>query len=282
MSGEANAGERPQGRRWLPAWLRALLALPNDDTRKTLAVALTLCLVCSLVVASAAVLLKPIQQANMALDRKRNILAVAGVEAEGAQVDALFSRFEARGVDLATGRFTDAVDAERYDQRRASADPALSIAVAAADDIAGIGRRANIALVYLLRDGERIEQVILPVQGYGLWSTMHGFISVQGDMNTVAGIRFYEHAETPGLGGEIDNPRWRDRWRGKAIFGEDGGVRLHLVKGAVDASRPQARHQIDGLAGATLTSRGVTNLIQYWLGEQGFGLFLANLREGKA
>jgi len=236
------------------------------------------------VVSTAAVLLKPIQQANQALERKRNILAVAGLSVPRAEVDALFERFEARAVDLATGRFTDGVDVATYDQRRAAADPATSTPVPRDEDIAGIGRRARLAVVYLLRgEDDRIAQVILPVHGYGLWSTLYGFLSVEGgDMNTVAGIRFYEHAETPGLGGEVDNPRWRDRWRGKAIFGEDGSVRLSLVKGAVDTSRPQALYEVDGLAGATLTARGVTNLIHYWLGKQGFGPFLANLREGKA
>lgn len=279
----AAARQRPAaGAAWLPGGLRALLGLPNDDPRKTLAVALMLCLVCSVVVSSAAVLLRPMQDANRALDRKRNILAVVGLYERGADVDALFQRFEARAVDLSTGRFTDAVDPERYEQRRAAADPAGSVAVPRSEDTAGIGRRARVALVYLLRDGDTIRQVVLPVHGYGLWSTLYGFLSLEGNLNTVAGIRFYEHAETPGLGGEVDNPLWRDRWRGKAVFGEDGSVRLRVIKGAVDTSRAQAVHEVDGLAGATLTARGVSKLIQYWLGEQGFGPFLANLREGKA
>jgi len=238
--------------------------------------------VCSVVVSSAAVLLRPVQERNRALDRKENILAVAGLDTSAADVDTLFARFETRAVDLDTGRFTDAVDPAAYEQRRAADDPAASIAIPPGEDIAGIGRRARVALVYLLRDGDDIRQVVLPVHGYGLWSTLYGFLSVEGDGNTVAGIRFYEHAETPGLGGEVDNPAWREKWVGKAVYDDDGEVRLRLVKGAVDESRPGAVHEVDGLAGATLTARGVTNLIRYWLGEQGFGPFLANLREGKA
>jgi len=267
---------------WLPGGVRALLGLPNEDPRKTLAVALVLCLVCSVVVSAAAVLLRPVQEANKALDRKRNILAVAGLYERGADVDRLFDLFEARAVDLSTGRFTDAVDPERYEQRRAATDPLGSVAIPRSEDIAGIGRRARVAVVYLLRDGDTIRQAILPVHGYGLWSTLYGFLSLEGDLNTVAGIRFYEHAETPGLGGEVDNPAWRERWQGKSVFAEDGGVRLRVIKGAVDTSRARAVHEVDGLAGATLTARGVSNLIQYWLGEQGFGPFLANLRQGKA
>ena len=268
--------------RWLPGFVRRMLSLPNDNPRKTIGVALMLCLVCSVVVAGAAVLLKPTQDLNKSLDRKKNILAVAGLLQPGADLDTLFERFEARAVDLDSGRFVDTVDAATFDGRRAAADPARSDALPRAEDPAGIGRRANVAVVYVLREGDQIQQLILPVHGYGLWSTLYGFLSIEGDLNTVAGIRFYEHAETPGLGGEVDNPAWRDKWRGKAVFGDDGDVRLSLIKGVVDSTRAEARYQVDGLAGATLTSRGVTNMIHFWLGEQGFGPFLANLRSGTA
>ncbi len=277
--GRGSGGGLPQ---WLPARLREALSLPNDHPRKTVAVALVLCLVCSVLVAGAAVVLRPVQDANRALDRKQNILAVAGLLGPGVDVDEAFSRFEARAVDLETGTFTDAVDPASYDQRAAAADPQRSRNLPRAEDPAGIGRRANVAVVYLLREGDRIQQVILPVHGYGLWSTLYGFLSLEGDLATVAGLRFYEHAETPGLGGEVDNPAWRGKWQGKVVFGEGGEVRLQVVKGNVDPGAADAKHQVDGLAGATLTSRGVTNLIRYWLGDRGFGPFLDNLRSGKA
>ena len=98
----------------------------------------------------------------------------------------------------------------------------------------------------------------------------------------MAGIGFHDHAETPGLGGEVDNPRWKSLWHGKKVYGEDGQLTLRVIKGQVDTSRAESTYQVDGLAGATLTSRGVHNLIQYWLGEQGFSPFLANLRSGEA
>jgi Na+-transporting NADH:ubiquinone oxidoreductase subunit C len=111
---------------------------------------------------------------------------------------------------------------------------------------------------------------------------LHGFLALEADLNTVAGIGFYEHAETPGLGGEVDNPLWKQKWIGKRVYGDANDVALRVIKGEVDTSRPQAVHQIDGLTGATLTSRGIDNLIQYWLGDSGYATFLANLKNGEA
>jgi Na+-transporting NADH:ubiquinone oxidoreductase subunit C len=155
------------------------------------------------------------------------------------------------------------------------------MALSAAQDQAKISRRENYALVYLVEDGQGdIDKIILPIHGYGLWSTLYGFIALEADGNTVAGLGFYEHGETPGLGGEVDNPRWKAVWPGKEVYRDDE-VAIGLIKGAVDPSNAGAAWQIDGLAGATLTARGVTNLVQFWLGENGFEPFLNNLKSGE-
>ncbi|HEX4882289.1 MAG TPA: Na(+)-translocating NADH-quinone reductase subunit C [Porticoccaceae bacterium] len=254
----------------------------NDSVRKTLLVTLVLCVVCAVVVSAAAVLLRPQQAANQALNRKANILAAAGLLRPDVDLEEQFKRVETRLVDLDSGRFSTDLDPVTYDQRKASRDPALSAAIPQEQDIAKIQRRPRYAQVYLVKDDDgRLSRVILPVKGYGLWSTMHGFIALEGDLNTVAGLGFYEHAETPGLGGEIDNPRWKALWPGKRVY-EGDKLALRVIKGKVDSGRPEAIHQVDGLAGATLTSRGVDNLVRYWLGEQGFASFLANLRAGAA
>ncbi len=254
----------------------------NDSVRKTLLVTLVLCVVCAVVVSAAAVLLRPQQAANQALNRKANILAAAGLLRPDVDLEEQFKRVETRLVDLDSGRFSTDLDPVTYDQRKASRDPALSAAIPQEQDIAKIQRRPRYAQVYLVKDDDgRLSRVILPVKGYGLWSTMHGFIALEGDLNTVAGLGFYEHAETPGLGGEIDNPRWKALWPGKRVY-EGDKLALRVIKGKVDVGRPEAIHQVDGLAGATLTSRGVDNLVRYWLGEQGFASFLANLRAGAA
>lgn len=254
----------------------------KDTVGGTLSVALILCVVCSIVVASSAVLLRPMQQANKDLDRKTNILAAAGLLKEDVSVDSQFEGITVRAVDLNTGEFTETVDVATYDQRKASKDPTQSAELSSRDDLAKISRRANIATVYIVETPEGIDKVILPIKGYGLWSTLYGFIALDGDLNTVAGLGFYEHAETPGLGGEVDNPLWKAKWVGKKVFDSEGKTALTIIKGSVDTSRAGSEYKIDGLSGATLTSRGVSQLIQFWLGDNGFAPFLTKLKEGEA
>lgn len=262
----------------------------KETTAKTLTVALLLCIVCSIIVASSVVLLKPIQQKNKALNLKANILAAAGLLREGAspqEIEDGFSTIRAKLVDLDTGEYIDPAalgktDALEYDQRKAQKDPAISTAIPGDLDIASIKRRVKFAKVYLVEEQGEIKTIILPVSGYGLWSTLHGFLALEGDANTVVGLGFYEHAETPGLGGEVDNPRWKAIWPGKRVYDLDSGAepKLHLVKGSVDKSKKDAMYMVDGLSGATLTSRGITNLVQYWTGQQGFQTYLNRLRKG--
>jgi Na+-transporting NADH:ubiquinone oxidoreductase subunit C len=255
----------------------------NDSISKTIIVAFSLCIVCSVIVSAAVVMLKPVQEVNKALDKKRNILAAAGMLVPGESVEEQFSRISTRVVDLRTGKFADdAVNPEKYVQRKAAKDPSMSQELSPEEDIAKISRREQYALVYLVQDTQGgIEKIILPIRGYGLWSTMYGFIALESDANTVAGVGFYEHGETPGLGGEIDNPRWKAFWPGKEVY-KSGDVEIGLIKGSVDPDAAMAPWQVDGLAGATLTSRGVTNLMHFWLGENGFEPFLNNLRTGEA
>ncbi len=255
--------------------------MANESVTKTFTVALTLCIVCAVIVSSAAVFLRPAQEANKLLDLKTNILASAGLLEEGVDVETQFEKISVKLVDMQTGRYTNAIDVESYDQRKASSDPALSVALSASEDIAKIKRRANFAKVYIVENANGLEKVILPIKGYGLWSTLYGFIALESDLQTVAGIGFYEHTETPGLGGEVDNPKWKASWIGKRAY-DDNALLIEVIKGKVDVSRDGAESQIDGLAGATLTTKGVDNLVQYWLGEQGFKPFIEYLKTGEA
>lgn len=258
----------------------------QESTSRTLLVTLLVCLVCSVLVAGAAVTLRPIQQANSQLDMQRNILSIAGLgdaSMSGAEVRALFEeRIVARLVDLNTHRFSDDLDVNGFDPAAAARDPALSKGLSSTEDIASIKRRENYSVVYLVEDAQgRMETLILPVRGYGLWSTLYGFIALRDDLSTIQGFGFYQHAETPGLGGEVDNPKWRGQWPGKQVFDDKGDLVIQVVKGTVPAASPNADHQIDGLAGATLTANGVNNLLRYWLGDDGFGPFIDNLRAGE-
>lgn len=261
-----------------------ILTMSRDSTSYIVVFALAVCLICSIVVASAAVYLKPLQVANAKVDKRRNLLEVVELYRPGMDVNAVYNeRIEPRIVDLATGEFVADVDPAAYDQREAARDPASSAGIPRKRDIAGIKRRADLAEVYLARgpDGE-LDAIILPVHGYGLWSTMYGFLALEPDGNRVRGLKFYEQGETPGLGGEVDNPKWRALWDGKKVYGEDGEVRLSVIKGKVGDDTRDAEYKVDGLSGATLTSRGVSNLIHYWLGESGFKPFLDRIRERTA
>jgi Na+-transporting NADH:ubiquinone oxidoreductase subunit C len=255
----------------------------NESIKKVLTVAVSLCLVCSVVVSSAAVLLRDAQEANKARDMKRNILAAAGLLEKGATVEEQFENVETRVIDFETGTFTEAVDPAKYEQRKAAKAPGTSEALTAEEDIADIQRQEEYGLVYLVYEGDELSKVILPIRGYGLWSTLYGFLALEADLNTVAGIGFYEHGETPGLGGEVDNPLWKAKWEGKKVYDEDfADPALSVIKGQVEPGAPRARYRVDGLSGATLTTRGVDNIIQFWLGERGYSEFLSNLRQGEA
>jgi Na+-transporting NADH:ubiquinone oxidoreductase subunit C len=279
--------------------MQPILELPNDSFKKTVMVALWLCLAGAVVVAGSAVALKPLQESNKSKDEKVNILEVAGLLQPGTDVEAAFQNIETRIVDLATGDYIDSVDAKTYEMWKAAKDLGMSDAIPADKDIASIKRKPKYAKVYLVKEGGQLKSIILPVNGYGLWSTMYGFIALEADGQTVVGMNLYDQAETPGLGGEVVNPKWKALWKGKKVYnfsGKElhesnlsekgqtidlGEVALGLVKGSVDPSKPGAEYQVDALAGATLTSRGVSNLVQYWMGKEGYAVYLAKLRTAR-
>jgi len=245
---------------------------------KTMVIVLAVCLVCSIIVAGAAVGLRPLQIANKAIDKQNKILDVAGLTTEKTIPEIFNSNIETKLVDLATGEFVSTPDAATYDQRKAAKDPETSVKLTPEQNIAKIGRRANLATVYLVSDDSGVlQRIILPVHGAGLWSTMYAFVAVKPDGNTIEAITYYEQGETPGLGGEVQNPRWSGLFVGKELFDADGNPAIKIVKGQAAAD---SKHEIDGLSGATLTSVGVEHTFTFWLGEQGFGPFLSKVREG--
>ena len=243
----------------------------NESIGKTLSVVVALCLVCAVIVSFASVQLRPLQQANKTQDIQRNILAAAGIEVSGTVSETFNSKIEARVVDMNTGEFVEGVDPNSFDFEKSKFDQSISFALKAEGikDIAGIQRMTKNSPVYISKkeDGS-IDAIILPIQGYGLWGVMYGFLALESDAETVKNINFYKHNETPGLGGEIQNPQWTAKWQGKELP-------INIMK-----SGAKNEHQIDGLSGATLTSNGVDHTVDFWTGEHGFGPFLAKVREG--
>lgn len=237
---------------------------------------LILAFACSALVALAAVGLRPMQDDNRALDQKKNILIAGGLYDENKTVTEMFANIKTRLVDLPSGKFIpeDELSVEDYDPAKYRLDSDKSTLLNKEDDKAKIRRRENISLVYMVYDGASLSQVILPVRGKGLWSTMYAYVAIGGDLSTISGVSFYEHGETPGLGGEIENPRWQDAWNGKEIYAQNGNTAFSVAKTKAD---PKNIHQIDGLSGATFTAKGVGDLMLFWFGDNGFKPFLEQL-----
>jgi Na+-transporting NADH:ubiquinone oxidoreductase subunit C len=261
-----------------------------DSIQRVVTVAVAICLVCAIFVSGSVVALRPLQAVNKNLDTQRNILVAAGLYHDGVDVGGLFAeRIEVKLVDMHTGEIAEPsaagiTDVIAYDQRVASKDPDLSEAIPADKDIAQVKRRARYAKIYLIKDEQGgPPHIVLPISGYGLWSTLYGYLVLEGDLNTVVGITFTDHGETPGLGGEVDNPKWKAMWPGKQVYADDGSVAAGLQKGGVDPSNAfQQRHMVDALSGATLTGNGVNQMLQFWLGDDGFGPFLKRMKAERA
>ena len=254
--------------------------MADESVAKSFYTVLLLAFVCSLLVSGAAVGLRPMQDANRLKDQRKNILYAAGLYKPGTSIDKLFKPIETKIVDLATGKYVpeDQLSPQSYDQLKAALTDAGGRLLAPGQDLAGLHRLEKYSLVYLIKKGDKISEIILPVRGKGLWSTMYAYVAIDADLNTIRGISFYEHGETPGLGGEIENRRWQNGWQGKKLYTPDGTMKLRVVKGMADQSGPQAPYQIDGLSGATLTANGVSRLMKFWFGDHGFKPFLAQLK----
>jgi Na+-transporting NADH:ubiquinone oxidoreductase subunit C len=258
-----------------------------NSTRYTILFATTVCVVCAALVASTAVSLQPAQRANARLYMEKNVLVAAGLVRPGQgvtvpQVQAIFERdIQARLVDLKTGELLPEgqTDARAFDQRAARNESATSRAAPA--NAAGIRRLPNQGLVYFVMKDGRVDQFVIPVEGLGMWGTIYGFLSLAPDATTVRGLTFYEHKETPGLGAEIGNSDWLALWQGRRGHDAEGHPAIAVIKGS--AGQPEADpHRVDGLSGATITGNAVTRLMQFWLGDDGYGKFLRRFREGAA
>jgi len=253
---------------------------PGAGPLRTAGVAVAVCLVCSALVSTTAVYLRPLQEANRERERQERIRDIVARQPGLGELfsDVSDSSVAARVVELETGEWADWIDPASYDQQRAALDPLQSDALPPERDLAGIGRRARYATVYLVRRGERLVLVILPVHGQGYASTLRGFLALPPEGDSVRALAFHEHAETPGLGAEIEDPDWLAEWVGKRVRDEQGRVRLGVAADVADPDAPDYPYTVDGITGATRTGEGVTNLLRFWLGDDGFGPFLERIR----
>ena len=253
------------------------------SVRYNLLFSAAICGVAAVIVSSLAVGLKERQDVNALLFKQSNVLEAAGLseageKLEAAEIEKRFATIDIAVIDLETGELAPDVDATAFDQQKAKKDSERSRE--APDNRAGIKRVPLQAQVFTLRnDGGQVEKVILPIEGYGLWSTLYGFVALSADTKTIEGLTYYEHGETAGLGGEVDNPRWKSLWPGRQAFDPQWQPKIEVIKGAAGPAADNP-YEVDGLSGATITSRGVTNMLHFWLGPEGFGPYLEKLRAG--
>lgn len=258
--------------------------MAEENALKPFYSVLVLAFVCSALVAGAAVELRPLQESNRILDRQKNILYAAGLFEQGKTIKKLFAPIETRIVELASGKFVseETIDPESYNQLKAALSDDNGRRLTKEEDIAKIRYQEKYSFVYLVKEGQTIRQIILPVRGKGLWSTMYAYVALDRDLTTIRGVSFYEHGETPGLGGEIENRRWQKQWQGKQLYDDSGQVALEFVKDKAAGEEPAMSHQIDALSGATLTTNGVENLMEFWFGDHGFKPFFDHLKKENA
>ena len=259
--------------------------MQKDSAVGTILVAVLLCIVCSVMVTASAVVLRDKQEKNKLLDIKKNLLLASGIlkdpKVSEEEVIAAYQSVRGQVIDLATGEVADSFDVQTFDQRKMAKDPKNNHKISPKEDLAGIKVRSKYAIAYRIMKDDKTSMLVLPVNGKGLWSTLYGFIALAPDTRTIKGIGFYEHAETPGLGGEVDNKNWKQQWIGKVALDENFEPIFKVNKGMVNVSAPGKESKVDGLSGATITSNGVTGLVRYWLGKDGFGPYLAKFRNSQ-
>lgn len=248
------------------------MASKNDSISKTFTVIILLCLVCSIIVSGAAVGLKDRQEANAAIAKQQNILRTAGVELGGRSVDVVFAeRVRLLTFNRETSQVSEFNSLIELDEalRQSAAKDGGELARAA-----GIRGLLRDIPIFVIRgeDGSSVDSYVMDIRGAGLWGMMYAFLAIDPDGKTIRGINFYDHSETPGLGGEIQNPRWRSNFAGKYAFDDQGQVAIRVRKSA-------GENEVDALSGATITSDGVDRSLQFWLGQQAYGAFLAQVRE---
>jgi Na+-transporting NADH:ubiquinone oxidoreductase subunit C len=197
--------------------------------------------------------LKEMQDYNVEVDRKKNVLKCARVDISSATSEEIinsYTKLIKEKVISKDGNYVNLQLAE-LDQSE--------------DKSTGQIQYSNNGKEYLplfeYSENDEIVAYILPISGKGLWSTLYGYFSIANDMNTVKGITFYKHGETPGLGAEIEKKWFQDNFIDKTIFNENGEmVSITIEKGI--ASGSGIKHKVDGISGATMTGTGLNKFLK--------------------
>lgn len=273
-----------KGLKVMPSYLRKkwkqFLSLPIDSPKKAVYVAFLVSFFAGLMVSVSNVLLKPIEQKNKENSQREYLLQVFENKSDIKQLISASKgkNIQMKIVNLSSGKFSDTIQLKQFDPLKAARDPLQSTAIPPHKDIAKLKRRADLALVYIVGKNDTVRYIILPVYGKGYISTLYGYLGLDIETNTVIGLSFYQHGETPGLGGQLTDSSWEAQWMGKKIRDDDGAIRLGVSRGIVARDSAEFAYMVDGLSGASKTSIGVHHLLRFWLGDWGFGPFLECIR----
>jgi Na+-transporting NADH:ubiquinone oxidoreductase subunit C len=259
--------------------------MSKDSPLKAFMVVLLTALICSSFVSAAVVVLRPIQMNNKMIERSRNIIKLTGLVEPGRtpgeeEMLELYQDMDVRILDIDTAEYDPNLDPLTFDARRAVNNPELSVDIPVEKDLARLGRRSRFEPVYrVLDEYGKLERLILPVYGSGMWSTIYGYIALESDLNTIAAVTFYEQNETPGLGDQILRPEWQAKWHGRRLYDEVGDLRFAVNHGKVEPGSSTWLYEVDALTGATVTADAVTAIIRYWFGPDGYQGYLDKLRQ---
>ena len=255
---------------------RRILALPNESRTKTILVAFLVAAVSAALVSGATVILRPIQSANRAAEEQARIAAlVQGIPGMSTLLTRSGGQLSTVVVDLETGRAAEDVTTANLDT--ALADPGNWTALGPGSDLAGLGHRPDYAQIFLLRDeADAVSLILLPLSGSGYGGRIDAILALRGDTNTIAGIAITGHSETPGLGARIEEASWQASFPGTELRDASGDMRFRVARGPASGV-----HEVDGITGATRTGRGITQMVRFWLGPDGYGPLLDAIERGE-
>jgi Na+-transporting NADH:ubiquinone oxidoreductase subunit C len=189
--------------------------------------------------------LKPLQEVNIALDKKSSILKSVGIySSESDEIESIYNSSVKELVVNSQGEIVEGITTDKVQMKN-------EVKKAAAD--------RNLPLY--LYDGKDGKFYIVPMYGVGLWGPIWGYVSIKEDFNTLSGSFFDHKGETPGLGAEISEISFQEQFKGKKMLNDQNNfISVHVVKSSTKVDYGD-EHKVDAISGGTITSNGVDEMI---------------------
>ena len=229
------------------------------SNKYTFSFTIIITIIASTLLALASTMLEERQDYNIDVDKKKNILKCIGINVEEMSSEKIVEEYDRNIKNIIITKDG------KVDENLLLDDLVYSEVKSTGQQLYNFNNKEYLP-IYI---SSNPSSLIIPISGKGLWSTLYGYIALEKDFNTVKGITFYQHGETPGLGGEVDKLWFQENFIGKKIYDvNDKFVSVEVVKGKVSDiySGNKVNHAVDGISGATITSRGVSNFIKSDLG----------------